>query len=147
MWWICQESIYLCKRWAHISYKFVSRDTVFSSLAWVMPCYLLPLSGKSSISHSRVIYKEACLSVTRTWLCRWKITKEEIRQWPLCKGCVFSRRALDWNDSDGRQLAGLALCLAWPALVHLSTLIRLEIINRGLQSRAKGHLEFNSVLR
>lgn len=76
-----------------------------------------------------------------------KITKEEIKQWPLSKGGIFSRQALDWNESDEQQLARLALCLAWPALVHLSTLIRLGIINSGLQSRAKGHLEFNSVLR
>lgn len=41
-----------------------------------------------------------------------KITKEEIKQWPLSKGGIFSRQALDWNESDEQQLARLALCLA-----------------------------------
>lgn len=54
----CDEfarSIYLCKRWAHISHKFVQPWHSVLGLGMVMPCWLLPLSG-SSISHSKGLF-------------------------------------------------------------------------------------------
>lgn len=80
-----------------------------------------------------------------------EITKEEVeprfhteKMFPLSPPPFHDPQP---EKSPGLNGPSLARCLAWPAMVHLSSLIRLGIINGALWGCAKGHSEFNSILR
>lgn len=120
LWWICRESIYLCKRWAGICHKFVSRlrwilrpgvnnAQLFTGFVWqeLNQSFQGYLQSNASISYKDMTLPEKDNKRgNQPVASQWKMHHLPEKPWT----------GINEMDCDRSFLAD---CLAWAAIVHL----------------------------